>query len=437
MSMPLSRSISHLLRALLIACLVALPACASLRPRSAIVLWHALDGDRERALLRLIDRWNQSNPDDSVIVPERRTEAAQHRALLDGEATGRLPDFALVTPAQAAVYDQRGLLTQLDGLVNSANPAVGWDAGDRADLFPFMLQAGRSPQGRLVGVPQGGDARMVLGNRDWSTTLASPELPTTWEAFNRLCNLATDRLAGTLCFGVNPNDYLFEEWSLAHGAPLYTPESNAVQLNAPATVAAIEKLVTDLQIGRAYRAPSSDRSADDFAAARVLFALDWVSRIPDYVTAIRNGGNFVFDTGTLPSPSDAANPAAVWRGPLWVLFKTSPDRERLAWRFVRWLTDTEQSAQWAAATGQLPARASAANALNLDPASARDAARLAVLLRIAPYAAPPPLLSGWPCVQDEMATGLRQIFEGQPITETLTAVQSRAQAVLNEDCSTR
>jgi hypothetical protein len=80
---------------------------------------------------------------------------------------------------------------------------------------------------------------------------------------------------------------------------------------------------------------------------------------------------------------------------------------------------------------------SAASQLNLDPALPLDSARNVVLQRIAPHAQPTPLLSGWPCVHDELANGLRQIFDGQPITDTLALVQSRAQEVLNADCSMR
>jgi ABC-type glycerol-3-phosphate transport system substrate-binding protein len=325
------------------------------------------------------------------------------------------------------------LLASLDSFANETDPAMGWDAAARADLYPFVQQAGRTPQGRLIGVPLGGDARMLLANHDWSATLEQPDLPEDWVDFGRVCEMSTDRLAGTLCYGVDPDDVLFEEWVEAHGTPVVATDG-ALQIASPGAATAIEDLLADLQTGQAYRATLPQRSMDDFAAARVMFAMDWSSRLSDYVDTIRGRSNFNLNAGTLPAPAGGP-PVAQVRVPLWVLPRGESDTARDAWKFVNWLLEQEQTARWSASTGDLPARASAVALLGLNPALPEDAAREDILRRVAPYARPIPVVSGWPCVQDELADGLRRIFEGQPITDTLITVQARSQEVLNADCS--
>ncbi|BCX05370.1 MAG: hypothetical protein KatS3mg053_3308 [Candidatus Roseilinea sp.] len=408
-------------------------ACAGVQPRRVIIVWHTLSDARERSFLRLVDRWNQTNGDGIVVIPERREPAAQHRALLEGAATGLLPDLALVQPAEAALYAQRGLLAPLDRFIGSDDVTMSWDAGDQADLFPFVQQAGRTPQGQLLGVPFGGDMQIVLSNRDWMNSLGQSEMPAEWEAFGKACESATDRIAGTACFGFNPNDPSAEDWLYAHGAPLYDPTTQQVQIASPGVASAIETLLNYLQSGRAYRAISSERSRDDFAAARVLFAFTSTDRLRDFTQTVRERSNFGLDVGTLPS----AAPVASIHAPLWVIPKRTDDRERAAWKFIHWLLETEQTAQWAAGTEEMPARISALVAMELDPEQPLDALRIKALQRIAPVARPAPLLSGWPCVQAELSNAIRQIIEGQPLEDALVLAQTRAQALLNADCVLR
>jgi len=419
-------------QALLALSVLLVTACADFQPRWVIVAWHTMSGARERAFLHLVDRWNQVNRDGIVVVPERREPAAQHRAMLEGAAGGMLPDLALVEPSEAALYSQRGFLTSLDEFITSDDPAMGWDAADQADLFPFVQQAGRTPQGRWIGVPFGGDMRLMLGNSNWANTLGQTEMPATWEALEKVCDGATNRFAGTVCFGFQPHSAAIEDWLRAHGATIYDPLAQQLQIASPEVVSALETLLNYLQSGRAYRSTSSERSRDDFATARVLLALTSSDHLGDFVRAVREQSNFALDVGALPAPSDG--PLTSIHAPLWVIPKAADERERAAWRFVNWLLESEQTAQWASATGQVPARASALAQMNLDVEQPLDVLRLKALRQIAPRARPAPLLSGWPCVQAELAGAVRRIIEGQPLNDALALAQARAQNILNAEC---
>lgn len=427
----IKRTVTILFRIVLaFSLLFVLAGCAALRPREALVLWHSLDGVREQALLKLIDQWNQSNPDGIFITPERRSSAAQHDAVLNGAATKALPALILAEPVQAAVYERSGILAPLEAYANNSDAATGWGEADRADFYPFVLQAGKTPQGKLIGMPFGGDVRALFLNRDWLQTLQA-DLPESWTGFSELCAAATDRFQGTICFAVDPDDLLFEEWVSAHGGQAVASDSGQLQIASPASVQAIDELLQYAQNGQAYRAASRQRSRDDFAAARVLFAFDWGSQLHAYDPVIRERGNFSWDVSTMPMPSSNERPAALFRAPLWVIPKSTPERMQAAWKFVHWLFDEPQVAQWARETGELPARVSTITQIGAEPIFA------SVVQRIAPYARAAPLYGGWPCVQEELAGAMRQVLDNQPITDTLQLAQARAEQVLNADCSMR
>jgi ABC-type glycerol-3-phosphate transport system substrate-binding protein len=411
----------------LLALCVLLAACSVLQPRRVLIAWHALDGVQERAFLDLVDRWNRANPTSAFIVPERHSPDALHRAMLGGPR----PALALVEPAQAALYAQRDLLVTLNRFAEDDDPAIGWQADDRADLFPFVFQAGLRPDGRLIGLPFGGDMGLILANR---ALLGEAQMPQTWEAFDALCDKATDQLLGTFCFGFDLNDgRALEDWLRARGAPIYDPSTRQPILASAGVSAAIAALAKYLDAGQAYRISTAARSQDDFAAGRALFLFANSRDLPTIQGLMSERGSFSLDLGTLPAPAD--RPAALLSAPLWVIPKDAPQDAREAWLFIRWLLATEQTAEWAMRTNALPARVSALVSTPLDTQQPLDALRVKLISQVVPRAQAPPLLAGWPCVHDELVVAVRQIIElGQPATAVLATAQANAQRSADALC---
>ena len=123
---------------------------------------------------------------------------------------------------------------------------------------------------------------------------------------------------------------------------------------------------------------------------------------------------------------------------LWVFLKSADgnaQREEASWKFVKWLLDEAQTAEWASETGELPARASALARLAANPTV--DPLFISAAQTLAPIAQPEPLISGWGCVQSALSAGMRTLFESKPITETVQAMQLGAQSQLGFDCTLR
>ena len=412
--------------------LMAAAACAS-SPSDAqvVMLWHSLTGAKEQALLDLVDRWNETNPYRITVTPERRDQAALHNGVLNGSRFGAVPGLVLASPMQVDVYQQRNILADLTPFVSSADGDVGWTPADRADLYPFVLTAGRATDGRILGIPQGGTARVMVYNRDWLKSLNFDALPSDWEQYMATCANAADRAKGTLCFGASTDDAAFQEWALANGARIMAASARVMQLAAPNSLEAINRLDSFVRANQAYRSTTQSQSREDFAAARVLYAFDWSDQLPNFRRAIRERGNFDWDVGLLPSTVQA--PAAPFRAPLWAVPKSTPQRELAAWKFIRWMLDEPQTAEWSARTGELPARLSAVNDAKWQQQA--DPLMPAVMSTFAPAVQPEPLISGWGCIQDVLKSVLRDIYDGKPVTDTLTVAQYTAQTEVDYDCS--
>lgn len=412
-------------------------AAAPAGPQDQIVTaWHSLSGTHERVLLDMIDEWNRSNPYRITVVPERQDDTALHSKVMGGITRNMLPALVLASPMQTALYDQKGAAVALNEFMNDQDPAVGWSINDRADLYAFMLKAGRAADARILGVPFGGVVQLVFYNVDWLKTMNLESAPATWEQFSDACAIATDRSASTLCFGVESDNLTFEQWLYAHGGQITTNDNSVLQVSTPLALEAMGRLYEFVQSGQAYRVASRQQSHEDFASSRVLFTFDWSDQLDAVTALVKQRSDFDWQPALLPA--DERQQATKYQAPLWVITRApgapQPNREKAAWLFVRWLTDNAQTARWAAQTGELPSRVSAINTLSeLQPLSA---GQLIVLQQIAPMARPDPLVSGWRCIEDTLTSGMRLIFEGRPLTETLQTTQMTGQAQLTRDCST-
>jgi ABC-type glycerol-3-phosphate transport system substrate-binding protein len=397
------------------------------------VAWHTLNGTKEQALLDLIDDWNRTNPYGITVMPERRDTNSINNSVQQGIDQKALPALMLVSTAQAANYYQKGILTPLDTYIEDATN--GWDASDRADLYPFVLKAGIAPNGQIVGIPYGGAVSVMYFNRDWLKTINLDGAPSTWDEFSTACNSATDHTKGTLCFGIDTNTTAFELWLYAHGGQVTTDNLSVLQISTPAALEAMNQLATFVHANQTYRVTTRQQSLDDFASSRVLFTFDWSDQLNDVSTAVKEHGDFDWGVGLLPEAEGRSRMTKLI-APLWVITRTpssqNHDREMAAWLFIRWLMDDEQTARWATQTGDLPARLSAVNTLSTN--TTIESAQNTILRDIAPLARPEPLVSGWNCVETVLSGAIRQVFDGQPVTDTLQLAQATGQAQLNNTC---
>jgi multiple sugar transport system substrate-binding protein len=424
---------------LLVACVV-LVACGqtSLGQRGQVVVaWHTLDGAKAQVLLDLIDEFNRTNPDGITIVPEHRAVEALHNDVLAGIERKALPSLVLASPMQAAIYQQQRILAPLNDYIADPAESVGWNDADRADLYPFVLRAGRAANGQIVGIPFGGIVRVMLFNRDWLKTLNLDDAPADWERFTAACNAATDRTKGTLCFGLTPTSITFEQFLAAYGGQVTTDDMSVLQVSTPVAIASMNSLASYVRANQAYRVTTLRQSRDDFATTRVLFTFDWSDGLLDAAATVKKRADFDWGVGLLPG--DGHKVTTKYSAPLWVMTRVAdrpnPDREKAAWLFVRWLTSPAQTAHWSAQTNELPARLSAINILGAKQALLPN--QVTLLRNIVPQARPDPLVSGWRCIENTLSTGLRQILDGQPVTPTLQLTQAIGQPQLAQDCSTQ
>src|SRR5260370_15622707 len=105
--------------------------------------------------------------------------------------------------------------------------------------------------------------------------------------------------------------------------------------------------------------------------------------------------NNAFEISMTPVPTARGKPVRyLFSGTNLAIMKSTPEKQQAAWDFIKWLTETKQSAYWTVQTNYLPVRKSAVNDPSLQDYIAKTP-RFKVALDMIPTGAPGISVAGW------------------------------------------
>ncbi|MBI2298442.1 MAG: extracellular solute-binding protein, partial [Armatimonadetes bacterium] len=144
-----------------------------------------------------------------------------------------------------------------------------------------------------------------------------------------------------------------------------------------------------------YQVVDKGDQNNDFANEKCAFFFRSSTARPSIQKLV--GRKFEWNMGGLPS-APGAEPVTVMFGGNICIFKSSPEREKTAWEFIRFFAPTPITARWANVTGYLPVTRSAAKEqVMVDFFAAAPQNRAAFdLLTVA---RPEPNVAGWQAVR--------------------------------------
>ncbi len=413
--------------------LVLLVACGSapgvsgllsgVQPLQPLVLWHALPPQATETLLEQVEQFNAQNPWGIRLAVERLSTSSALRAQLQAAATrGRLPDLALLDPADLGEVLNTGGLVDLRSYAD--DPQEGLDRADRDDLLPLFF--GQSATA-WVGARAYLHLFVLYVNSDWLARLGAAP-PSDWEAFRQLClnAVATTNALDHVGYVYVEDEALFLSGLWSRGGDALSSDGRHVAFNSQAgldTFALFNELVKS---GCAY---VGDRAAarDDFAHGRTLFTFASTAELQDYRQAIETAG--ILNRWAIAAPPHTTEqPVVVASGPYWTIWRTAPERQRAAWRVIRWFTSPVTMASWAYRLHALPVRASAARALS---ATLIDDRPMQAALDLLTVARSEPIQPGWGEVRRLIAQALTQAAHGAPPERALNDAADLAERILS------
>jgi sn-glycerol 3-phosphate transport system substrate-binding protein len=225
-------------------------------------------------------------------------------------------------------------------------------------FYPGLMENGKT-KGKTWGIPFQRSTIVMYYNKDLfrAAGLDPDRPPRTWEEYREFARRLTrdDDGDGTpeqhgLAAQITAS--MFENMLVQNGGSLLNADETAVAFDSPEGVEAMEFLANLLVRDGSALVSQGFEYQNEFLAGNAAM-IEGSS-----VSLAFMEGKYAFEMGIAPLPAGKKDTQLV-AGTDVVIFGGTPQREARAWKFVKWFTDTEQTARWSAATGYLPVRRSA------------------------------------------------------------------------------
>ena len=344
---------------LLIMLVITLSSVCAKEPVT-IKFWHAMDGVRGDALNQLIDEFNKEHPDINVVgefkgITDYNKDKYNNsynilfQQLLINISINQPPDVAQVYENWTSQFLTIDALVPVENFVNSDE---GFTEEEISDFIPTFLEANKY-NGKLWTLPFNKSIYVLYYNKEiFEEKNITP--PATWQELTETAKkLTLYDVEGNILrsgFSFKADVDTFSLIMLSDGAPLINDSGKAVFNDEKGfeTINFLKELVKE-KVARISFNPRKE-----FIEGKCAMFIDTTSKI---AALDKNTG---FQYGIAPCPFNKEKGKILFAGTNLAVFSgTSPEKQKASWTFIKWLTDTENTAKWSMDTGYLPVRTSA------------------------------------------------------------------------------
>ncbi|CCV64997.1 ABC-type transport system, substrate-binding component [Alteracholeplasma palmae J233] len=351
---------------------LVLVACES-DNRTKIVFWHTMGKTAKpeeggQALLEaFIKEWEAlpENKEYRIVHVSKGGYGELNSAVGTAISAGNEPHLTYSYNDHVAGYLRRNVVQPLDELIN--DPQYGLSPEEIADFVPGYWAEGKTydAKGTLYSLPFSKSTEAMFYNKTFFTENGL-EVPVTWddvravgEAIKAKSEYADKKY---IPVGYDSPDNLFITASAQRKAPYTNINANGqgeILFNNEQSKAMVEYFrnlyfdglfTTKDQLG-------GSNTSNKFVAGEIFMSIGSTGGTKYNIPGNENP----FDVGVAPIPQfDVDNRKMIQQGPNINLFKNRDQNQVLAaWRFLKYITDTDQTARWSMASGYSPVRLSA------------------------------------------------------------------------------
>lgn len=372
---------------------------------TTVTLWHPLEGQEAQALAAILEQFNTTN-EYQITVVERPYPGfeALSEGVENAAAPGELPDLVIAYNYQYLGWAAAGVpLVDLTSYLQ--HPGYGLDQTEIDDFYPALWAQDLIAEQRL-GFPLPASAQVMLYNQTWAQELSFDTPPTTPEEFvQQACAAAEASEDGKNGWLLSTRNATLVGWLYAYGANFELPGAgyDFTTSQARAAFGFLHDLATD---GCAWE-PETSYANEEFANRQGLFYISSILGLPSQLRAFERAAN-PDQWVPIGFPSTTGQPLIPLYAPSLTMITSTPQKQLVAWMFIKVLSQAENQAIWVQSTGRLPTRASAL--LTLDE-YAQQNPQWAGVATLLPYGRHEPRLASWGVVRGALSDAAKALFQ--------------------------
>lgn len=322
-----------------------------------IEMWHYMNGKQAEALQSIIDDFNSSNELGITVKASAQGNIADlNKKVIAASQSNTLPAIINVYPDIATGLIEQNKLVDLDAYVN--NETVGMAEDLKNDFVPdFVKELSQWGENKIYGFPMTKSTEVVYVNKTLLEKIGytvDDLKDLTFEKLAEISQKSKEQL-GIPGFG-------FDSSSNAFISTLKEDGLDFVELDGKINVVNdwskefMQFFRNEVQSG-AFRTTTSEEKflSDPFSNQRVLM---YQGSSAGFAHINTNGA---FDIAVVEVPYfEGKDKAVIQQGAsLFATTDVSPEEQYAAYEFMKFATNTENTAKFATATGYLPVRKSA------------------------------------------------------------------------------
>jgi len=386
-----------------------------------IDFWYAVGGHNGEVLEGLVKKFNESQDEVEVKASYQGDYYENHSKVLAAVAAGNQPDVTMVEIGVIAAFADAKVLADLGP----------YTEGDEEKYIPGLMKNSYWND-KLVAVPFNRSTPLLYLNRDMLEKAGlDPKGPKTWEELRQYSKALTKQEGGkTVSFGFStPIDiWFYEALVFQSGGNILSEDGKSLAINSPEGKAPLEFWNAMIKEGIMKAPPGEKYNAWD--VAKQDFINEQVGMIftsTGDLKGLKDNAKFNVGAAFLPANKDFGVPTG--GANLVMLAKSSEEEKKAAWKFMKWITETEQTIPWSLETGYMPVTQ---KAVESDEMKAADP-NFRVALDQLQYAKPRPMVPGYKELQEVIMTEIQRNVLGQATPdEALSAAAEKAQKLLKK-----
>lgn len=328
--------------------LLLLGASTLASAKEKIIFWHAMGGNFQPTLNKIVEEYNKSQ--DKVEV-EALYQGSYQEALnkfKSVQGTDKAPALIQLNEISTEYMYNSGAITPMQEFVKKDN----YDLTKLEDTLINYYTI----NGTLYSMPFNSSASILLYNKDaFKEVSLDPEKAP--KSYKELAEAAKKLTKGTERYGFAMiMDAWFIEQLLANENTLYVNEENGRAGKSPTAVAYNgEKIKTIFNwLNDMYRDNTATSYGKEYQNTRAAFLSGKVSMYIDSSAGIQQLtelANFEIGSAYVPSENGEFTGVPIGGASLWITNSVSDEKQAAAWDFVKYAVSKESQALWASSTG--------------------------------------------------------------------------------------
>lgn len=321
-----------------------------------IVFWHAMTGEGQKALEKIVDDYNKSQ--DEVVV-DAIFQGSYEESIVKFKAvsgTKEVPDLVQMNDVSTSFMYRSGAVVPMYEFIKEDKNF------DESKLEDVLLNYYRI-NGNLYSMPFNSSTAILVYNKDAfrEVGLDPEKAPKSYKEIEEYSRklVKTNKNGVVDRYGFSIISYAwFIEQLLANDNSLYVDEENGRNGKLPTKVVYGKKLPVILDWMRRMnteklatnygREWNTTRSA--FNSGKVAMFLDSSAGI----TGVIKNSNFEVGTAFIPNESGEFNGSIIGGASLWITKSENKAKQKAAWDFVKYATSKDVQAFWSSKTGYFP-----------------------------------------------------------------------------------